>query len=82
VKERLPAYQPLKACQRCGGSLQQVPAPEIPDIALIFNPEGISNRELEKLAKLGTVEALDKLRQALDGYGKKCNTTKMVVVLW
>ncbi len=46
--------------------LQQVPAPETPDIRLIFNPEGLSNQELEKLAQLATAEALEKLQQALD----------------
>jgi Phage integrase family len=57
--------------EACRAALQHVPAPETPDIALIFNPEGLSNRELEKLAKLGTVETLDKLRQALDAHEKR-----------
>jgi len=51
--------------------LQQVPAPEVPDVHLIFNPEGLSNHELEKLGQLGTHEALDKLHQALSAHEKK-----------
>jgi hypothetical protein len=33
-----------KACQ---AALKRIPAPETPDIHLIFNPEGLSNAELE-----------------------------------
>lgn len=33
-------------------------------------PEGLSNAELEKLARLGTVEAFDQLRQALHAHEK------------
>ncbi len=57
--------------EACRAALQHVPAPEAPDIALIFNPEGLSNYELEKLAKLGTVEALDTLRQTLGAHEKR-----------
>jgi integrase len=57
--------------QACRTALQQVPAPETPDIHLIFNPEGLSNHELEKLAELATAEALDKLRQALSAHEKR-----------
>ena len=49
----------------CQAMLQREPAPETPDIRLIFNPEGLSNHELENLARLGTWEALEKLQQAL-----------------
>ncbi|MBO0782597.1 MAG: site-specific integrase, partial [Ktedonobacteraceae bacterium] len=51
--------------ETCRAALQQAPVPETPDLALIFNPEGLSNTELEKLAWMGTHEALDKLQQAL-----------------
>jgi hypothetical protein len=51
--------------ERCRAALQQEPAPETPDIRLIFNPEGLSNAELKRLAELATTEALEKLRQAL-----------------
>ena len=57
-----------KACQ---AALKQIPAPETPDIRLIFNPEGLSNTELEKLAEVGTADALEKLRQALSAHEKK-----------
>jgi hypothetical protein len=50
----------------CQEALKEVPAPEAPDIRLIFNPEGLSNHELEQLAQLGARDALDKLRQALN----------------
>jgi len=55
----------------CRAALQQVPAPETPDIRLIFNPEGLSNTELEKLAELTSSEAVEKLHQALDAHEKK-----------
>jgi hypothetical protein len=51
--------------EACRVALQQIPAPETPDIRLIFNPEGLSNAELKRLAELATTEALEKLRQAL-----------------
>ncbi len=57
--------------EACRAALQQVPAPETPDLHLIFNPEGLSNHELEKLAELGTVEAMDKLQQALIAHEKR-----------
>src|SRR5258708_22297291 len=57
--------------EACGAALQQVPAPETPDLYLIFNPEGLSNHELKKLAELATAQALDKLRQALDAHEKR-----------
>jgi hypothetical protein len=55
----------------CRAALQQIPAPETPDMRLIFNPEGLSNHELEKLAELGTTDALEKLQQALDAHTKR-----------
>jgi hypothetical protein len=55
----------------CQAALQQEAAPETPDIRLIFNPEGLSNHELEQLATLATAEALDKLRQALVAHEKR-----------
>jgi hypothetical protein len=55
----------------CRTALQQLPAPETPDITLMFNPEGLANTELEKLAKLATPSALSKLHQALDAHEKK-----------
>jgi integrase len=70
---------PLETCvvegdqegaQACRATLQQIPAPETPDIRLIFNPEGLSDAELESLAQLATPEALGKLRQALDAHEK------------
>jgi integrase len=57
--------------EACRAALQQVPAPETPDLSLIFNPEGLSNHELKKLAELATAQALDKLRQALDAHEKR-----------
>jgi hypothetical protein len=71
---------PLETCvvegdqegaQACRATLQQVPAPETPDIRLIFNPEGLSDTELERLAHLASSEALEKLLQALDAHEKK-----------
>jgi len=62
--------------EACRAALQQVPAPETPDIYLMFNPEGLSNGELEKLARLGTVDALGKLRQALDAHEKRLEEAK------
>ena len=52
----------------CQAALQEIPTPETPDIHLIFNPEGLSNDELERLAKLGTREARQKLHQAVDAH--------------
>jgi len=60
----------------CRAALQQVPAPETPDIHLIFNPEGLSYEELKKLALLGTPEALDKLHQALEAHEKRLEEMK------
>ncbi len=57
--------------ETCRAALQEIPAPETPDLTLIFNPEGLSNHELEKLALLATGAALDKLRQALDAHEKR-----------
>ncbi len=57
-----------KACQ---AALKRIPAPETPDIRLIFNPEGLSNAELEKLAEGGTADVLEKLRRALSAHEKK-----------
>ena len=62
--------------EACRAALQQVPAPETPDIYLMFNPEGLSNGELEKLAALGTLEALEKLQQALDAHEKRLEETQ------
>jgi hypothetical protein len=71
---------PLETCvfegdregaQACRAALQQIPAPEAPDIKLIFNPEGLSNAELEKLAELATPLALEKLRQALTAHEQR-----------
>ena len=61
----------VKGAKECQMALQQVPAPETPDIRLIFNPEGLSNAELEKLGDLASPEALEKLHQALDAHKKK-----------
>ena len=52
-------------------ALQQIPAPQTPDLRLIFNPEGLSNQELEQLAELGTPLALEKLQQALSAHKQK-----------
>ena len=57
--------------QACRAALQHIPAPETPDVRLIFNPEGLSNAELEKLAEMATTETLEKLRLALDAHEKK-----------
>lgn len=62
--------------EACRAALQDIPAPETPELALIFNPEGLSNLELEKLAEMATPEALDKLRQALDAHEKKLAEVK------
>ncbi len=56
--------------EACRTALHQVPTPETPDIRLIFNPEGLSNHELENLAQLGTRDALDQLQQALTAHEK------------
>jgi integrase len=55
----------------CRTALQQEAAPETPDIHLIFNPEGLSNHELEELAENASASALDKLRQALAAHEKQ-----------
>ncbi len=76
---------PLEKCVVAGdqegaearrAALQQIPAPEAPDIRLIFNPEGLNNTELEKLAELATPEALDKLQQALLAHEKQLEETQ------
>jgi hypothetical protein len=50
------AMTPIEKCvvngdqegaETCRAALQQAPVPETPDITLIFNPEGLSNHELE-----------------------------------
>jgi len=60
----------------CRAALQHIPAPETPDIHLIFNPEGLRYDELKKLALLGTPEALDKLHQALEAHEKRFEEMK------
>jgi integrase len=60
-----------KGVEACQATLQQIPAPKTPDMRLIFNPEGLSNQELEQLAQIATVDALEKLRQALDAHEKR-----------
>jgi len=71
---------PLETCvtngdevwaEACQAALKQIPAPETPDIRLIFNLEGLSNHELEKLAEMRTAESLKKLHQALEAHEKK-----------
>lgn len=57
--------------QACRADLRQIPAPQTPDIRLIFNPEGLSNQELEQLAGLGTPLALEKLQQAKKAHEQK-----------
>jgi integrase len=66
----------LAGTEACRATLQQVPAPETPDIRLIFNPEGLSNTELEKLAQRATSEGLDKLQQALIAHEKRLEEAK------
>ena len=84
VSSKVP-MTPLETCvvegdqegaQACRAALQQIPAPETPDIRLIFNPEGLSNTELEKLAQLATSETLDKLQQALIAHEKRLEEAK------
>jgi len=55
----------------CRAALQHVPAPQVPDVHLLFHPAGLSNSELEHLAELATSEALDTLRQALAAHEKR-----------
>jgi hypothetical protein len=57
--------------EACRAALQRMPPPETPDMRLIFNPEGLSNHELEQLAELGTAAALEKLQQALHAHAKR-----------
>jgi hypothetical protein len=57
--------------EACRAALRHVPAPQVPDVHLIFHPAGLSNSELEKLAELATSEALDTLRQALAAQKKR-----------
>ncbi len=60
----------VEGAEECQMALQHVPTPETPDIRLIFNPEGLSNAELEKLGELASSEALEKLQQALNAHEK------------
>jgi len=60
----------------CRAALRQIPTPETADIRLMFNPEGLRNDELKKLALLGTPEAVDKLRQALEAHEKRLEEMK------
>jgi len=69
--EKCEVHGDQTGAQAYRAALQQVPTPETPDIRLIFNPEGLSNHELEKLAQLGTRDALDKLQQALAAHEKR-----------
>ncbi len=78
---------PLETCivegdqegaQACRAALQQIPAPETPDITLIFNPEGLSNDELEHLAQLATPDALTKLQQALEAHEKRLDSAQQL----
>jgi hypothetical protein len=78
---------PLETCivegdqegaQAYRAALQQIPAPETPDIKLIFNPEGLSNGELERLAQLATPDALTKLRQALEAHEKRLDSAQQL----
>ena len=55
----------------CQEALKEVPAPEAPDIRLIFNPEGLSNRELEQLAQIGTCDGWTNHRQALTAHERR-----------
>jgi integrase len=52
--------------QACRAVLRELPAPETPSSTLLFNPGGLSDAELQKLADQGTDEALSILRQALE----------------
>lgn len=38
--------------EMCRANLRQIPAPQMPDIRLIFTREGLSNQELELLVRL------------------------------
>src|SRR5712692_9049491 len=69
--EKCEVHGDQTGAEECRAALQQVPTPETPDIRLIFNPEGLSNHELEKLAQLGTRDALNKLQQALAAHEKR-----------
>ena len=65
-----------EGAQRCREALRQAPVPEAPDTALIFNPEGLSNHELEKLAQLATTDAMDVLRQLLSAHEQRVAEAK------
>jgi hypothetical protein len=65
-----------EGAQRCREALQLEPVPEALDLALIFNPEGLSTHELEQLAQLATPDALDILRQALAAYEQRVAEAK------
>jgi hypothetical protein len=60
-----------KGAEACRAALRHVPAPQVPDVHLIFHPAGLSNSELENLAELATSEALGMLRQALAAHEKR-----------
>ncbi len=74
--EKCVVERDLAGADACRATLQQLPAPETPDIRLIFNPEGLSNTELEKLAQRATSEALNKLQQALIAHEKRLEEAK------
>jgi len=69
--ERCTANGDEVGAEACQTTLKDIPAPETPDIRLIFNPEGLSNHELEQLAQLETKDALEKLRQALQAHERR-----------
>jgi integrase len=62
--------------EACRAELRQIPPPEAPDLSVIFNPEGLSNHELEQLAQLATTEALNKLGRALEAHEKRLAETQ------
>ncbi len=69
--EKCVVKEDQEGAEACRAALRQVPAPETTDVSLIFNPEGLSNHELEKLAALATTEAMEILHQALAAHEKK-----------
>ncbi|GHO99582.1 hypothetical protein KSF_096300 [Reticulibacter mediterranei] len=62
--------------RECRAALQQIPTPEAPDIRLIFNPEDLSNGELEQLAQLAIPDALAMVRQALEVHEKRLDSVQ------
>src|SRR5437763_914649 len=74
--ERSVANEDQEGEAACRAVLQHIPAPEISDVHLIFNPEGLSDNDLKKLALLGTPEAVDKLQQALEAHEKRLEEIK------